>query len=136
MPLNEAEKAACRKHLGFPGLEQSGSISLGTPGTTQLKFILEQNLQLLQPEHEPWVRRILLELGCIEEQASKMRPGLEFRSVSGSVQFAGGAGMDDLWEEYVRAVFDLADALGVSPNVYSHRLRRLGYGPRQVIEPC
>ena len=136
MALNEKEKAACRYYLGYPGLSNSASISLGVPDKSQLNFILETNMNNLLPEHEPRVRRAIQELECIEDQTSKMRPGLELRAVVGSVQFAGGAGIDDVWEEYVRWVNALADTLGSPPNPFSDRLRRLGYVTGQVIEPC
>lgn len=135
MALNEAEKAAVRNYMGYPAIKTGAAISLGVPDKTQYNFVLENNLQNLLEEHEPRVRRALLELECIEEQTTAARGNLEIFSVTGAVRLRGGDGIDDLWEEYVRWVNQLEDIFGTPANPLSSRLRRLGHGSPGVLEP-
>lgn len=134
MALNEEEKTAVRYYLGYPQVSTAALLSLGNPDKSQLNFIVEFNMQHILPRVEKWIRRILQELQCIEDQMSTFRGSLEIRGVVGSVQLRSGDALEDLDFEYRKWVGQLADQIGAPENPFSNRLRLMGGGGSHVVE--
>lgn len=134
MALNEDEKTAIRYYMGYPQVSTAALLSLGNPDKSQLNFIVEFNMQHVLPGVEKWIRRILQELQCIEDQMSTFRGSLELRGVVGSVQFRSGDALGDLDFEYRKWVGQLCDQIGAPPNPFSNRLRLMGGDGGMVIE--
>ncbi len=132
--LNEEEKTAIRYYLGYPQVSTAALLSLGNPDKSQLNFILEFNMQHILPRAEKWIRRILQELQCIEDQLSQFRTQLPVRGVVGSVQLRAGDALEDLEMQYRHWVGALTDIVGAPPNPFSNRLRSFGAGGNLVHE--
>jgi hypothetical protein len=137
--FNDDEKAAIRYYLGYPGISQSRMLSLGIPDASQLQFILELNFDNVLPSHEPYIRRALQELGCIEDQQSKLRGSLGVTHVVGSVKLDTVGALEALDDQFVNWTCKLSDLLGAPPNVFSNTNNRLrmagGISDSGVIEP-
>jgi hypothetical protein len=115
MALTDAEKARVRYHLGYTNIADPVAYSLGVPQATQLQVTLELNFDKLAPEGEPFVRRCLAELDCIEQQKSDFRQSLEFKR-TGSVEFRGSEAFAELDIQYKDWRAKLADVVGSYPN--------------------
>lgn len=129
MPLTEIEKNRVRMHLGYPGVDQLGSIQLGIPTVRQTSFILQTALDRILEESIPRVREILDVMDRIEDELVKstkylaaMRVGnLELRPTK-----AGESHPDALEREYCRWGFRLGDVFGVPPYHLSLRYQKFG----------
>lgn len=131
--LTDAEKARIRYHLGYTNINDPFAMSLGVPQATQFQFDLELNFQKLDPVAEPFVRRCIAELDCIEKQKSDFRQSLEFKR-TGSVEFRGSEAFAELDIQHRQWRAKLADSLGTYPNptsVYDN----LGALAGGVVEP-
>lgn len=126
MALSEAEKQACRYYLAYPQISQAHALSLGIPDTTQLNFILEGNLNEVLEIAEPWVRRAIQELQCIEDQQTKVRQSIEVAQVTGSVRLRSSEALYDLDDRYKHWVAKLSDSLGAPPNPFSNKMALIG----------
>lgn len=134
MALNEDEKTAIRYYLGYPQVSAAALLSLGNPDKSQLNFIVEFNMENVLLRVERWIRRILQELQCIEDQMSTFRGSLEIRGVVGSVQLRSGDALEDLDFEYRKWVAQLSDQIGAPVNPFSNRLRIMGESGGMVVE--
>ena len=134
MALNEEEKTAIRYYLGYPQVSTAAALSLGNPDKTQLNFIVEYNMQHILPRAEKWIRRILQELQCIEDQLSTFRVQLPVRGVVGSVQLRAGEALEELEDQYRHWVGALSDTVGAPANPFSRRLRAFSGGSNMVTE--
>lgn len=134
MALNEDEKTAIRYYMGYPQVSTAALLSLGNPDKAQLNFIVEFNMDHILPRVEKWIRRILQELQCIEDEMSTTRRSLEIRGVVGSVQLRSGDALEDLDFEYRKWVAQLEDTVGAPSNPFSNRLRIMGGGGNLVNE--
>lgn len=132
--LNEEEKTAIRYFLGYPQVSTAALLSLGNPNATQLNFIVEFNMDHILPRAEKWIRRILQELQCIEDQLSEFRGQLPVRGVVGSVQLRAGDALQDLEQQYRHWVGALTDTVGAPANPFSNRLRAFGGEGNMVVE--
>ena len=138
MALSEQEKQAIRYYLGYPSIVQGAALSLGVPDKTQLSFILELNMQDVLEISEPWIRRCIQELQCIEDQQTKVRGSLEVAQVTGSVRLRSGEAMDDLDDSTRRWVSKLSDILASPPNPFGNNMARLNMAggiSQGVVEP-
>lgn len=98
-------------------------------------FIAESSMNNLLPEGEPGVRRAIQELDCIEDQLSKMRPGLEVKKTGGGVELRGPEAFRELEAQYQFWAASLADTLGTPLNPFSNKHNLMGAGPPMVMEP-
>lgn len=133
MALTDAEQARVRYHLGYTNIDDPFAMSLGVPQATQFQFTLELNFDKLDPQAEPFVRRCIAELDCIEQQKSDFRQSLEFKR-TGSVEFRGSEAFAELEIQYRQWRAKLADILGTYPNptsIYDNLAQPAG----GVVEP-
>jgi hypothetical protein len=133
MALTDAEQARVRYHLGYTNIDDPFAMSLGVPQATQFQFTLELNFAKLAPEGEPFVRRCIHELDCIEQQLSDFRQSLEFKR-TGTVEYRGSEAFAELDIQYKRWRAKLSDALGTYPNPTSI-LDNQGALAGGVVEP-
>src|SRR5690349_17084723 len=115
MALTQLERARIRYHLGYTNIDDPTAMSLGVPQATQFQFTLELNFDKLDADAEPFVRRCVMELDCIEDQKSAFRGSLEFKR-TGSVEFRGSEAFAELAIQYREWRAKLADILGTYPN--------------------
>jgi len=127
MALNKQEKAAIRYFFEYSQVTLGAALSLGLPDKTQLNFILELNMQNVLPESEPFIRRCLQDLACIEDQMSTFRRSLPLRGVVGSVQYRTGDALDDLRMEYRSWLYQLASILGAPVSPFGQRMGLFGH---------
>lgn len=135
MALTNAEKEACRYHLGYAGVTDAGSMTLGVPASRQTNFILEGAMTRLMPESEPRVRELLAELAKIEAELKCARGelhaaragGVELRSLARGERIT-----DALEAEHDRWAGRLGDVLGVPRYPYSSRDRAGGGHVRSI----
>lgn len=133
MSFTAEEKILIRTHLGYPSLDQRTGLSLGTAGTTELRFILESAMEKMPPASEPKVRQILNELECIDVQRSQFRSSLEITKV-GDIQIRGSDAFLELDAQYQTWRNKLGDMFDVPVDPFSMETQRLG-GQLGVIEP-
>lgn len=134
MALSQLEKSRVRAHLGYPQTSVGAAIALGLPTTNQFGFMLEQAMNLILPASEQHVRRMIVELDCIEDQLSDARTKLAVAAVDG-IRFRGPEQIASLEDQYSGWARKLADAFGVPINVFSKNHQRLD-GRTIVIEPA
>lgn len=117
MALTAEEKQKARFHLGYPSVQPAASITFGIARPIQTLFLVETALNLILPDAEDELRRIIgimdgVECRLVEAQdrlAAKRIDQLELRDDEPG-QLEG---------EYRRWGFRLADLLGVPVYAYS-----------------
>jgi hypothetical protein len=130
--LTAAEKERVRYHLAYTQVAWPAQLSLGWPLTTQADFLVNANMDNLSAPGETIVREAVRELDCILGQISANRQTLVITQVD-TTKFAGGDGLEALWNEYRRWRLRLADTVGAQVNPVSNQVAFGGGGG--VMEP-
>lgn len=125
MAFTAQEKERIRYHLGYIQVQPAASIQFGLPRPTQTAFLVESAMNLLIPEAEDRVRRILAVMDGIEAQLIDAQPRLAATQLD-ELHIRGDE-TDALETEYARWGSRLADIFGVPIYPYSLRYKgRLG----------
>jgi hypothetical protein len=130
--LTTAQKARVFFHLDYAQLSTPTTLSLGLAVVTQARFVIEQNLEYLDPTREGIVLEIVAQLDCILAQRTGFRQSLEVTAV-GSTKIRGPEAFAQLEDEYRLWRNKLADALAAQQNPVSNAA---AHGRGGVIEPC
>lgn len=119
MSFTDEEKARIRHHLGYINVGNAATFALGVPQAVETQFIIENAFNLVLPEAEHEVRRMVAYLDGIEQ---RMVDDLELLSVDqvGEVKVRRDE-MDHLRKEYVHWQTSLANVFGITPNPYDKR---------------
>lgn len=124
MALTDFERQRVRYHLGYPSVQPAAAITFGIVRPIQTLFLVESAMNLILPQAEDEVRRIIgimdgVECRLVEAQdrlAAKRIDNLELRDDEPA----------QLEAEYRRWGYRLADNLGCPIYAYSTKYRTAG----------
>ena len=131
--LTETERSRVLYHLDYPQISLPTTLSLGLPVITQARFVIEQNLQFIDPRGEVIIRECIGELDCILRQIAEARKALILKR-TGDTEFREEACMY-LWMEYGTWRKKMADACASQPNPVSNSAGTM-WGQGGVQEGC
>lgn len=126
MPFTVAEKERIRYHLGYMNVGSAASITYGLPKPSQMLFAVDLAMNLILPEGEDRVRRILGVLDCVEDKLIGAEDRLAATQL-GDLKLRDQE-PDLLEKEYKRWASRLADILGVPLYAYATRFRNVRAG--------
>lgn len=134
MALTTEEIEAVAYHLGYPNTERAPGLPGSFATSGPMAWAFQSAVTNLKVGSEPFVRRCIEELQCIEDQMSSSRRELGVKRV-GNIELDMRDAEAELEVQYINWADKLADALGVPVNPLSqhHNHIRGGHG---VIEPC
>lgn len=124
MALTSEEKQRVRYHLGYPSVQPAAGLSFGTPRPIQTLFLVESAMNLILPEAENEVRRIVGVMDGVECRLVDAQDRLAAKQIDQLTLRENEPGQLEL--EYQRWGFRLADTLGVPVYAYSTKYRREG----------
>lgn len=124
MALTPFEKQRTRYHLGYPSTQPAASITFGIPRPIQTMFLVEQAMNLLLPDAEDEVRRLLGIMDGVECRLQAAQDRLAAKRIDQLELRDDEPGQ--LEGEYRRWGYRLADVLGVPIYAYSMKYRREG----------
>ena len=128
MPLDDEERARCRRHLGYLNVGTAASIQFGIPRPIQTLFLVETAMSNLLESAIDNVRRNLRIMDDIEEKLVDAQDRLAAIQLD-SLHLREDE-TDKLDREYVRWGFRLADTLGCPVYPYSWRYKNHTLGGR------
>jgi len=123
MPLSAEEKVRVRYHLGYPALSAGPSLSLGVPIDTPLMNLLQRAFDLILPEAEPMVRKVLSRCDELDDEipASAVR----LRAIKAEGVELNPNEPHALETEYMRQVARLSDLLHAPIYPFSERFQAM-----------
>jgi hypothetical protein len=124
MSLTSEEKQRVRYHLGYPSVQSAAGLSFGIARPIQTLFLVESAMNLLLPEAENEVRRIVGVMDGVECRLIEAQDRLAAKQIDQLTLRDNEPGQLEL--EYQRWGFRLADTLGVPVYAYSTKYRREG----------
>lgn len=124
MALTSEEKQRVRYHLGYPSVQSAAGLSFGIARPIQTLFLVESAMNLLLPEAENEVRRIVGVMDGVECRLVEAQDRLAAKQIDQLTLRDNEPGQLEL--EYQRWGFRLADTLGVPVYAYSTKYRREG----------
>lgn len=119
MSFTAEEKVSIRHHLGYLNVGAASTFALGVPQAVETQFIIEGAFDLVLPEAEHQVRRVVSFLDGIEE---RLICDLDLLAVNkvGSIEIRQTE-MKELRKEYDFWRGALANVFGIIPNPYDKR---------------
>ena len=126
MAFSDQEKVRIRHHMGYLGVAQVQTFSLGVPSAVETQFLIEGAMNRVLPASEIEARRIVGVLDTIEAQ---MVGDLELLAVEkiGDIT-VDGKEQGKLKQQYRHWQAALGNMLGVPPNPYDQRFLGGGGG--------
>lgn len=126
LTLTIEEKARVRRHMGYLGVQESQTFSLGIPAALQTQFIIEGAMNRLLPESYDEVRRLLAILDGVEQQIIEDQELLAVSKVD-EIDIRPDE-FKQLIKQYLWWQASLANMFGVTPNPYDQRFVSWGTG--------
>ncbi len=117
--ITEQDKVRARHHLGYLGVQESATFSLGIPAGVQTQFMIEGALHRLLPMSVPKFLELLERLDCIE---CEIYDGADTATIDqiGELKI-NRKRLQELADVYMIARTALANLLGIVPNPYDQR---------------
>jgi len=123
MPLSEDEKVRVRYHLGYPMLSANPSLSLGVPIDTPLMTLLQRAFDIILPQAEPMIRRLIVICDQKDLEVSEASDRLSVAKAEGVEMRVDET--DAREREYMRWVARLSDALHAPIYPFSERFQAM-----------
>jgi hypothetical protein len=126
LTLTLEERMRVRKHMGYLGVEQSQTFSLGIPAAVQTQFVIEGAMNKLLPESFDEVRRLLGIMDGVEDQIIEDQELLVVTKVD-EIDIRQDE-FKQLVRQYTWWQATLGNMLGVTPNPFDQRFAMWGVG--------
>jgi hypothetical protein len=133
MAMTEQEKVAVAYHLGYAGTEFAPGLNGGFVTSGPFSFAFTQAITNLRPAAEPFIRRCISEMQCIEDKMTELRRDIGVVKVGG-IELNTLDAMGELEAQYKNWGKKMADLLGVPRNPFSEHWADIDGGGR-CIEP-
>lgn len=124
MAFTPQEKVRIRHHLGYLNVTNAATFALGVPQAVETQFIIENAMNLVLPEAEVEVRRLVGVLDQLEEQMVCDHELLAVEAI-GEVKVRADE-QQQLTKRYVYWQHALANVLGCNPNPFDRRFTQSG----------